>query len=102
MHLVQLIVPVYDNDGQPFVAAEFTRVRRELTERFGGATAYTRAPAQGTWEDEQGRIRHDDVIVMEVMVDVLDRPWWHEYGRELARRFRQNEMAVRATSIETL
>ena len=102
MHLVQVLVPVYDNDGQPFPAAEFRRIRQELTTRFGGVTAYTRAPAEGTWEDDQGRIHHDDVAVVEVMVETLDRGWWSGYRRELAARVRQTELVVRATPMESL
>ncbi len=102
MFLVQLIVPVYDNTGAHFAPSDFTRIRRELTERFGGATAYTRAPAEGTWEDDQGQIHHDDVVVIEVMIETLDREWWAAYRRELTWRFRQNELVVRASEMENL
>ena len=102
MHLVQVLVPVYDNNGQPFPQAEFRKVRQELTDRFGGVTAYTRAPAEGSWEDEQGRVHHDDVAVVEVMVDSLDRAWWSRYREELTARFRQTELVVRATLMESL
>ena len=74
-YLVQLILPLYDPDGRPFGRDALVRVRRELTDRFGGTTAYTRAPAEGTWEDPEGRVQHDDVVVVEVMTDTLDRPW---------------------------
>jgi hypothetical protein len=93
---------VYDNNGQPFPQAEFRKVRQELTDRFGGVTAYTRAPAEGSWEDEQGRVHHDDVAVVEVMVDSLDRAWWSRYREELTARFRQTELVVRATLMESL
>lgn len=102
MHLVQVLVPVYDNNGQPFPSNEFRRIRKELTDRFGGVTAYTRAPAEGSWEDEQGRVHHDDVAVVEVMVESLDRAWWSRYREELAARFRQTELVVRATLMESL
>ena len=102
MYLVQVLLPLYDNDGELFSREEFARVRRELTDRFGGATGYTRSPAEGTWEDEQGHVHHDDVVVVEVMVDPLDRAWWSAYRRELAARFRQAELVVRATSMESL
>jgi hypothetical protein len=39
MYLVQILLPVYDNDGRPFPASSYADVRRELTERFGGLTA---------------------------------------------------------------
>ena len=49
MYLVQLLLPLYDNDGQAFDASEYVRLRAELADRFGGVTAYTRAPARGVW-----------------------------------------------------
>lgn len=100
--LIQLILPVYDNEGQPFTRDETARVRRELTDRFGGVTAFTRAPAVGMWEDEAGRTHRDDVVIVEVMADTLDRAWWKEYGEELARRFKQQAMVVRAMQFESL
>ena len=49
MHLIQLLLPLYDNDGMQQPDDLFRRVRTELTERFGGLTAYTRAPALAAW-----------------------------------------------------
>ena len=40
MHLIQLFLPLYDNDGQAFAKPLFDTVRGELTERFGGVTAF--------------------------------------------------------------
>ena len=100
--LVQLILPLYNNEGRPFDHATISHVRRELTERFGGLTAYTRAPAEGTWADPQGRTHRDDVIIIEVMTGALDRTWWNDYSRELAVRFDQEEVVVRAMEFESL
>ena len=100
--LVQMILPVYDNDGAPIARAAFAQVRRELTDRFGGVTAYTRAPAEGTWESPQGDVHRDDVIVVETMTERLDRAWWGAYARELAARFRQQTIVVRALQYESL
>jgi hypothetical protein len=102
MFLVQLLLPLYDNDGRLFGHDAFARVRSELTERFGGVTVYQQAPAQGLWEESSGTVRRDDVIVMEVMTDALDRAWWTRCREELERRFRQQEIVVRATAIEKL
>lgn len=100
--LVQVMLPVYDNEGRPFGGTAFVRVRRELTEQFGGVTAYTRAPAEGFWEDADGHTRRDDVVIVEVMTESLDRSWWSTYGRELAERFAQEELAIRALAFEPL
>ena len=101
-YLVQIILPLYGADGQPFGRADFAAVRRELTDAFGGTTAYTRAPAEGTWEDPDGRVHHDDVVVVEVMTEQLDRAWWRRYAAELARRFRQEALVIRALAYEAL
>jgi hypothetical protein len=102
VQLIQLLLPLYDNEGQRFSPAELERVRRELTEIFGGVTAYTRAPAQGAWEDDEGRVRHDSVVVIEVMVHALDRAWWTSYKAELTKRFRQDTLLIRATAVDVL
>jgi hypothetical protein len=102
MHLVQFLLPLRDNDGCPFPRAEFDRVNQELTDRFGGVTAYLRSPATGAWREDGGRVTHDDVSIIEVMDDDLDRAWWQSYRRDLEARFRQDEIIVRATETERL
>lgn len=101
MHLVQILLPLYDPEGVRFGREAFDGVARELTERFGGLTAYTRAPAAGLWK-EGGDTQRDDIVVYEVMVDALDRDWWSAYRRGLEERFRQEELVVRAQEIARL
>lgn len=102
MHLVQLFLPLQDNHGSPFAGVLFGAVRAELTEAFGGVTAYQRAPATGLWEDGDDAVQRDDLVLFEVMVDALDRDWWKRYSADLARRFRQEEILVRALPCEWL
>jgi hypothetical protein len=91
MYLVQLLLPRYDEG-----------VSRELTERFGGVTAYARAPAKGEWKPAPGETVHDDIVVYEVMVENLDRAWWAGYRKTLEQRLRQKELVVRAHALERL
>ena len=51
MHLIQILLPLYDNEGRPFAAPAFDRVRNELGEKFGGVTAFRGAPAEGLWKE---------------------------------------------------
>ncbi|GLR56878.1 hypothetical protein GCM10007919_16020 [Rhizobium indigoferae] len=76
-------------------------MRKELTERFGGITLHVNAPAEGLWEDD-GDVEEDRIIVVEVMVDDLDRAWWSSYRADLEVRFRQEEIVLRAVVIERL
>ncbi len=102
MFLIEFLLPVSDNDGKRISNNEFERVRRELTERFGGVTAFMRSPAIGHWADEAGVVRRDEIVSFEVMTEAVDRDWWRGYREKLAQRFRQEEIVVRATSFERL
>lgn len=102
MHLVELFLPLRDNRGQPFPAALYETVRAELAARHGGVTAFTRAPAKGLWDDGDGGMQQDDVVLFEVVVEDLDRAWWRCYREALELRFRQDEVLVRATAVERL
>lgn len=102
MHLVQLLLPVYGNDGTAFERARFDAVRAELADAFGGVTAYVRAPAVGLWEDAAGACERDDVVLFEVLVDALDRRWWTRYRETLEQRFAQDSVLVRAVPAERL
>jgi hypothetical protein len=59
MHLVQILLPLAGD--RPV----FDEVMHELTERFGGVTAYTRAPAAGLWKNPSASTERDDIIVGE-------------------------------------
>lgn len=102
MYLVQILLPLFDPQGRPVGREPVDRVKRELTERFGGVTAYLRAPAEGAWRDPEGEVEHDRVVILEVMADELDRGWWREYREELERRFEQEEVVVRALPFERM
>jgi hypothetical protein len=47
-------------------------------------------------------VNRDDIVVLEVMVPVLDREWWHDYRKQLERLFRQDQIVVRAQAYEAL
>jgi hypothetical protein len=100
-HLVEILLPLRDNEGRRFGRDLFAQVREELVERFGGLTAFTRSPAEGVWDEGDGRSR-DEIVIFEVMADKLDRAWWRTYRAELERRFRQDEIVVRAREVERL
>lgn len=100
-YLVEILLPLSDNHGEPFPREHYREVSDELTERFGGLTSFTRTPADGRWlrGDRESR---DDIIVIEVMTDVLHRRWWGDYRRALEERFRQEEIIIRTHPIERL
>ena len=101
MHLVQILLPLTDNAGHRFDPAAYSRVRKELSDRFGGITSFTRAPAEGVWK-EGGHVSRDDIVVFEVMARDIDRPWWERYRADLEQRFVQETIVIRAIRVEML
>lgn len=102
MHLVQILLPLYDNSGDPFPQREYLQIRDHLTERFGGITAYIHSPAEGLWKETSSSTVHDDIVIYEVMTEQLDRQWWAAYRKELAGRFRQELLIVRVSEVQLL
>jgi hypothetical protein len=102
VELVQLLVPRQDNHGQAYPRAVFDDLAETLTDRFGGVTAYTRAPATGLWEDDSGETVRDQVIVYEVMVEDLDIAWWRTFRAELEAKLGQDELVIRAQTARRL
>lgn len=102
MHLVQILLPVFDNAGRRFHNDLLEEVRRELTETFGGVTAYIRAPAAGAWQRDDGFVDRDQMVMVEVMIDELDVAWWDRYRGRLESRFQQDEIVIRALGARRL
>ena len=101
MHLVQLLLPLFDNDGQTFPDSTMRGIREELAARFGGFTAFSRTPAEGVWSKQGSNVR-DDIILVEVMVEELDVTWWRHFREELEQRLRQQSLVVRVFSVTRL
>ena len=102
MFLIQLLLPVRNDAGEPFPRHYYDTLARELTERFGGVTAYTRAPASGLWEERSGEKVRDDLVIYEVMADALDENWWAAFRKRLEVQFQQQEVVIRAHEIRRL
>jgi hypothetical protein len=99
--LIQILLPLSDNDKQPYAHTLFASVRQELLDRFGGVTAQLGAPAEGVWR-EAGTEVLDSIVVFEIMVDDVDVVWWAEYRRTLELRLRQHEIVIRALPMQRL
>ncbi len=101
MYLIQILLPLFDNEGAHFEPALYTQVRNELSDRFGGLTAYSRAPSEGRWQSE-GTTQHDDIIMMEVMTDGVDTEWWRGYRKSLETSIKKTIVVVRAQMVSLL
>ena len=101
MHLVQLLLPLANNTGEQFPEQVLREIQAELTERFGGLTAYTRAPAKGVWTSG-GEQQKDDIVVVEVMTETLDEAWWQELRTRLEKLLQQEHLLIRSQEMRIL
>jgi hypothetical protein len=102
VHLVQILLPVYGNDGEELLRDAYERIRDDLVQRFGGLTAFTQAPAEGLWTPGGDQTHHDDIVLIEVMVDELDAAWWSAYREKLQKDLKQQSLVVRALPMSRL
>jgi hypothetical protein len=101
MHLIQILLPLADNDGMPFPEALLRGIQAELAQRFGGVTAFSRAPAKGIWQ-QGGARQQDDIVIVEVMTEELDAGWWRQFRARLEKDLRQEAVIVRQQTIQLL
>ena len=102
MHLIRILLPLYDNNNRPFLRSDFEAVRSELMERFGGVTAFVRSPAEGLWKENEGKVNREDIVMLEVFTKSIEHEWWSQYRKALEQRFKQNELVVLAIKVEQL
>jgi hypothetical protein len=102
MELIQIFLPLRDNQGEPFPFLQYEQVKERLLEKFGGVTAFLNSPGEGVWRESPKNFVKDDVVTFEVMSENLDRKWWSAYKAELIAGFRQEELVIRKIQIEIL
>jgi hypothetical protein len=99
--LVELLLPMETGQGQPIGAEWFESLLKELTEKFGGATSFVRAPGRGLWRTGAETAR-DSIAVIEVMTERLAPDYWQALRDRLEKELSQDEIVVRAQKITRL
>lgn len=102
VQLVEIFLPLFDNEGSALPRSQFASVEKELTDKFGGVTAYPRAPASGVWIQDGGNEQRDELIIYEVMAESMDVVWWKSYRERLERVFKQEQILIRSHEVRQL
>jgi len=96
MRIVEVFLPLDRGDGSPIEPDLIGGFVAGLADRFGGATAYSRAPADGVWKGDHG-LERDRILVIEVMLEALDEAWWRAYRSRLEAELGQEQILIRVT-----
>ena len=102
MYLIQILLPMTDENKDPFPAEYYSVLAETLTEKFGGVTAYMPSPATGLWKQDQNTTVKDQIAILEVMADRLDFSEWKKIKDDLGRKFRQEEILMRTFQVTVL
>jgi hypothetical protein len=97
-YLIQILLPKATGDGEPVSQQWFESLLKQLTDKFGGATSFVRAPGQGLWRSG-GETESDTIAVVEVMTDQLAPNYWRSLREKLERELSQEEIVIRAQEI---
>jgi inorganic pyrophosphatase len=100
--MIQVYLPLYDPAGTAFPQSHFDKIKKELTDKFGGLTMYTRSPAEGLWKENEQKVVKDDILIYEVIAKELEQDFWLEYKNSLKKTFKQEELLIRSTLITTV
>ena len=57
---------------------------------------------QGLWENPQGDVERDELVIFEVMIEILDAEWWARYRSDLEKRFVQEAVLIRGFAAHVL
>lgn len=99
---IEIFVPIFDSRGNRFSETIYRRIKKKLTEDFGGVTAYTQMPADGIWKDKKDREIKDQIVIYEVMVSKIDKSYWKAYKQKLQELFEQQDLVIRQSDIGLL
>lgn len=58
--------------------------------------------AYPTRRDVGSEVQKDEITIVEVVVDHLDREWWNGFRQDLLELFQQDELLIRVTEVELL
>ena len=101
MILIQLFLPLADNEGMPFPRSLFSEIKNECAKKFGGVTSFSQSPAEGIWNKSDG-VQKDLIIIYEVMANEIDKEWWSHLKYELEKRMKQDQVLIRWFEINML
>lgn len=100
-YLVEILLPKETGQRKPIEQGWFEAFLMELTETFGGATSFVRAPGQGLWRSG-GATARNNIAVIEVMTGELNPAYWQALRERLEKELSQDEIVVRAQEITRL
>ena len=72
MFVIDILLPLPDERGQPFPAQSYDRLDQLLTERFGAVTSFSRSPGESAGRTAARReFRQEDIVIRSQPAELL-------------------------------
>ena len=102
MFLIQILIPLTDNEGKKFSSEKLSSLKDILIKKFGGLTVFSQAPAVGLWEKTKKEVLRDQIVVFEIMTKKKKYNWWKDFRKWLEKEFEQDFIVIRIFTIENV
>lgn len=96
----ELLLPLFDNEGNAFEPETFFDVQRRLLARFGGYRCQPLSPHFGAWMNEETTY-YDKLLMFTVEAPRSDESldWFLEYKARLINEFQQVEIYLAVSEV---
>lgn len=104
MHKIEIFIPLYYNDNTPIEIEKIEKTRLELLKKFGALTGMpsNSDTALDGWWTHQGKIYRDKISTFRVDCNDFNQRFWTKYKSLLKKRFRQEEIYITRSEINTI
>ncbi len=100
MKKIVFLVPLLDNDSQPFPASDWDWMQDELVARYGGWTLD--GHVEGAWRDDSGQVYRDRSVRYVVVVPETAVSGLFSFLGDIKARFRQLALYVEQPVTEVI
>ena len=87
-----ILIPLQDNNGEPFSRQQFAELENRLLEAFGGFT--DGGTVQGAWRSDSGIIYHDRSTRYEVAINPNEEATFLTMAKWAATHFGQEAILI--------
>lgn len=100
MREYEIYVPTERNDGQPVEPSELERIKKTLSEAFGGYT-HLKSRSEGAWK-MAGVTFRDEVTILRVLDDGSAHFDWPKFKGDLEQSLDQEEILIVSRPVEVI
>lgn len=104
-HCYEIYLPLTYNDGRKIEPIKFKETKNDIVAKFGDFTVCPmdkKYASEGIWTNGEGRTYVDMIITMKIITKENADGFFRDFKEILKKRFRQEEIFITKSAIETI